>query len=106
MCQVSLVTLGTSKNMKFRQSRNSTKFDEITRFRETIPTVKSVSSSEIQKKSGFLTEITVLSFLENLDFFSGFYKESHLEFSFLFCFPLKKKSYDSKIVFKMVFFLI
>ena len=40
-------TLGASKNMKFRLSRNSTKFDVIARFRETIPTVKSVSSFEI-----------------------------------------------------------
>ena len=46
-CQVSLVTLDASKNMKFRLSRNSTKFDMVARFRETIPTVESVSSSEI-----------------------------------------------------------
>ena len=36
-----------SKNVKFRPSRNSTKFDWVIRFRETISTVKSVSSSEI-----------------------------------------------------------
>ena len=46
-CQVSLATFGASKNMKFRLSRNSTKFYGITRFCETIPTVKSVSSYEI-----------------------------------------------------------
>ena len=36
-----------SKNVKFRLSQNSTKFDVVARFCETIPTVKSVSSSEI-----------------------------------------------------------
>ena len=46
MYKVSVVTLGASKNMKFRLSRNLTKFDGVTRFRKTIPTVKSVSSSE------------------------------------------------------------
>ena len=35
------------KTCKFRLSRNSTKFDVVARFREMIPTVKSVSSSEI-----------------------------------------------------------
>ena len=44
-CQ--LVTLGVSKNMKFRLIPNLMKFDEVTRFCETIPKVKSVSSSEI-----------------------------------------------------------
>ena len=38
---------GALKNVKFRLSRNSTKFDMVARFHETIPTVKSVSSSEI-----------------------------------------------------------
>ena len=38
---------GASKNVKFRLSRNSTNFDVIARFCETIPTVKSVSSFEI-----------------------------------------------------------
>ena len=37
----------TSKNLKFRLSRNPTKFDEVTRFRETNSTMKSISSSEI-----------------------------------------------------------
>ena len=45
--QVSRTPLRVSKNMKFRLSRNSTKFDMVARFRETIPTAKSVSSSEI-----------------------------------------------------------
>ena len=40
-------TPDTSKNVKFRLSRNSTKFDSITRFCKTNSTVKSVSSSEI-----------------------------------------------------------
>ena len=35
------------KTCKFRLSRNLTKFDVVARFRETIPTVKSVSSFEI-----------------------------------------------------------
>ena len=41
--QVSLATLGASKNVKFRMSRNSMKFDGVTRFRETIPMVMSIS---------------------------------------------------------------
>ena len=35
------------KTCKFRLSRNLTKFDVVARFRETIPTVKFVSSFEI-----------------------------------------------------------
>ena len=35
------------KTCKFRLSRNSTKFDMLARFREMIPTVKSISSSKI-----------------------------------------------------------
>ena len=35
------------KKCKFQLFRNSTKFDVIAKFRETIPTVKSVSSSNI-----------------------------------------------------------
>ena len=41
------LTPGASKDVKFRLSRNSTKFDVVARFREMIPTVKSVLSSEI-----------------------------------------------------------
>ena len=41
------------KMCKFRLSRNSMKFDVVARFREMIPTVKSVSSSKIYKNSGF-----------------------------------------------------
>ena len=36
-----------SKNVKSRPPRNSTKFDVVAKFRETISTEKSVSSSEI-----------------------------------------------------------
>ena len=36
-----------SKNVKSRSSRNPTKFNVVTKFRETISTEKSVSSSEI-----------------------------------------------------------
>ena len=43
------VTPNVSKNVKFRMSRNSTKLDVVARFHDTIPTVKSVSSSEIYK---------------------------------------------------------
>ena len=65
---MSRVTLVASKNVKFRLSRNLTKFDAVTRFRETIPTVKSVSLSEIYKNSGFLAEITILPFFRKLKF--------------------------------------
>ena len=47
MRQVSRITFDASKSVKFCMSRNSTKFDLVARFRETIPTVKSVSSFEI-----------------------------------------------------------
>ena len=61
------------KTCKFRLSRNSTKFDVLARFRETIPTVKFVSSSEIQRINfGFLTEITILPFLRKLDFLGSY----------------------------------
>ena len=46
-------TSDVSKNVKFLLSWNPTKFDWVARFRKTIPTVKSVSSSEIYKISGF-----------------------------------------------------
>ena len=44
MCHL---THSVSKNVKFRSSQNSTKFDWVTRFRETNSTVKSVSSFKI-----------------------------------------------------------
>ena len=68
MCQVSLVTLGASKNVKFRLSWNSTKFDGVARFREMIPIVKSVCSFEIYENFGFSTEITVLPFFRFIKF--------------------------------------
>ena len=40
-------TPNASKNVKFQLSRNWMKFDVVGRFHKTIPTVKSVSSSEI-----------------------------------------------------------
>ena len=56
------------KTCKFRLSPNSTKFDVVARFHETIPTVKSVSSSEIQRINfGFLIEITILPFFHKLE---------------------------------------
>ena len=72
MCQVSLFTLDASKKVKFRLSRNSTKFDRVAKFCETIPTVKFVLSPEILKNSGFSTEITVVPFVRKIEFFSSF----------------------------------
>ena len=42
-----------SKSVKFQLSWNPTKFDRVARFRKTIPTVESVSSSDIYKISRF-----------------------------------------------------
>ena len=42
--------LVVSEFVKIRLSRNSTKFAWVTRFRETIPTVEFVLSSEIEKE--------------------------------------------------------
>ena len=83
MCQVSLVTLGVSKNVKFRLSLNTTKFDGVARFRETIPTVKSVLSFEIEINFDSQPKLSFYPFSENLNFFFGFYilpplKEFHL----------------------------
>ena len=57
-------TPGASKNVKFRLSRNLTKFDGVTRFRETNSTVKSFSSSEIYKIFGFQPKLTFYHFSE------------------------------------------
>ena len=86
-CQVSLVTFGVSKNVKFQLSRNLTKFDVLAGFRETIPTVKFVSSSDILKKFEFSTKITVLPFIIKLDFI-GFYKFNPI-FIYLFIYYFK-----------------
>ena len=56
------------KTCKFRLSRNSTKIDVVARFRETIPTVKSIFSSEIEKNSGFLPKLRFCHFSENWNF--------------------------------------
>ena len=62
---------------KFRLSRNSTKFDVLAKFHETIPTEKSVSSSEIRRINfRFLTEITILSFFQKLEISRVLKKES------------------------------
>ena len=67
----------TSKNVKIRLSRNSTKFVCLTRFRETNPTVSSVSSSEIYKIYRFLTctILTIYRFalFQKNSIFLGFY---------------------------------
>ena len=61
------------KTCQLRLSRNSTKFDVLAIFCETIPTVKSVSSFEIQRiNSGFLTEITILPFFQKLEFLRSY----------------------------------
>ena len=61
------------KTCQLRLSQNSTKFDVLARFRETIPTVKSVSSSEIQRINfRFLTEIKILPFLRKLNFLGSY----------------------------------
>ena len=57
-----------SKNVKSRPSRNLTKFDVVAKFRETISTKKSVSSSEIKKNFGFLSKLQFYPFLRKLDF--------------------------------------
>ena len=57
-----------SKNVKFWLSRNPTKFDRVTRFRETNSKVKSVSSSEILKISGFQLKLPFYHFSEKLNF--------------------------------------
>ena len=46
-------TLDASKNVKFRLSQNSTKFDMVARFRETIPTVKPFRHPRSRKFLGF-----------------------------------------------------
>ena len=65
-----------SKNMSTSTISDWTKFDVLVRFHETIPTVKFVSSSEIQRINfgffnrnyKFVTEITILPFFQKLEF--------------------------------------
>ena len=68
MCQVSCITLGASKNMKFQLSRNSTKFDVVARFHKTIPTVSPLRHLKSRKNLDFPTEITILPFLRKIEF--------------------------------------
>ena len=63
-----------------REIPTVSEFDEVTRFRETILTVKSISLSDIQKNSRFSTEITVLPpFLEKMNCL-GFYTSGYCVF--------------------------
>ena len=64
-------TPNVSKNVKSRPPQNSTKLDLVAKFRETISTEKSFSSSEISKNSRFSAEITILPFFEKIGIFSG-----------------------------------
>ena len=69
------------KMCKFQLSRNSTKFDVLARFHETILTVKSISSSEIQRINfGFLTKITILPFFQKLEYLGSYTHKGHFEF--------------------------
>ena len=78
MCRLTLVT---SKYVKFRLSWNPTKFDWVAIFRETIPTVQSVSSSEVLKNPNFSPDYSVkLSFCP-LSFFFFLKKKLNLKFS-------------------------
>ena len=61
-------TPDASKNVKFRLSQKGTKFDGVTRFRETNSTVKSVLSSEIYKISDFQQRLSFYHFSEKLNF--------------------------------------
>ena len=58
-------------SLKFRLSRNLTKFDKVARFRKTIPTVMSISSSESYNFSRIFQsdKITVLPFFIKMSFF-------------------------------------
>ena len=69
MCHL---TPGTSKNVKFRLSRNPMKFNGVTRFRETNSTVKSVLSPEIYKIFGFQPKLPFYIFFKKIEFFPGF----------------------------------
>ena len=62
-------TPSASKNV---QIPTVSEFDVVARFRKTIPTVKSVSSSEIYKKIQIFTEITNFPFFEKIRFARGF----------------------------------
>ena len=72
MRQVSRTTLSALKNVKFRLSRNSMKFDVIARFCETIPTVKPISSSEIKKFISDFDQNYHFTILSKIRIFRGF----------------------------------
>ena len=61
-------TLGALKNVNFLLSRNSTKFDMLTRFHETILTVKSSFCIRDLEKFRISTKITILPFFRKLEF--------------------------------------
>ena len=65
-------TPDASKNVKFRLSWNSMKLNMMARFRETIPTVKSISSSEIEKNYGFLPKLPFYPFSKNWNFLGSY----------------------------------
>ena len=58
ICQVSLTTPYASKNVKFRPSRNWTKFDVVARFRKIIPTAKFVHHPRSRKILDFLPKLS------------------------------------------------
>ena len=67
-------TPGASKNVKFRMSRNSTKFDVVAKFREVIPTVKSVFIIRDLEKFRVFTEMTIFAIFQKIGIFSGLTK--------------------------------
>ena len=78
MHQVSCTTLGALKNVKFRLSRNLTKFDVVARFRKTIQTDfdRNYHFTIFQKNSNFL------------GFYKGLEKEKKIKKQFEFlCLP-------------------
>ena len=75
-------TLDASKKVKFRLSRNPTKFDGVTRFHETNSTVKSVSSSEIYKIFGFNRNYCFTIFQKKLNFFQVLHSSPFNKISF------------------------
>ena len=74
MCQVSLATLGVSKNVKFRLSRNSTKFTMVARLRETNSMARSVFHPRSRKIPDLQPKLPFYPFSGNLNFL-GFYRK-------------------------------
>ena len=69
---MSLVTLGVLKNVKFRLSQSSTKFDAVARIHETIPMVKMFHHPRSRKILDFPLKLHFYHFSEKLNFL-GFY---------------------------------